>query len=123
HRGERQRHYQLVRARLRTKMGEAALQIAEKLNVTELKTDSRKNDNSAPPLEIHPWGEEGPPPQYKELRRHYYPRGGAPRRRVKIKKREVPKKKQWLTCYRVFRNGEPIGWQWGKPASYRSVAY
>ena len=35
----------------------------------------------------------------------------------------MPKGKQWTTCYRVFRHDEPVGWQWKKPASYRSVPY
>ena len=61
-------------------------------------------------------GEEGPPVGHNEIRRHYYPKNGTPKRKVKIKKRNVPKDKQWTTCYRVFRDNVPVGWQWEKPA-------
>ena len=43
--------------------------------------------------------------------------------KVKIKKRDVPKNKQWTNCYRVFRDNVPVGWQWKKPANYRAVPY
>ena len=53
----------------------------------------------------------------------YYPKNGTPKVKVKIKKRDVPKNKQWTNCYRVFRDNVPVGWQWKKPANYRAVPY
>jgi Protein of unknown function (DUF3987) len=104
--------------------GEAARRIAEKLGVPAYKNNGAGlNDHateSAPA--IFPWGEEGPPVQYNELRRHYFPKNGDPKQKVKIKKRSVPKNK-WANCYRVFRDGAPVGWQWEKPKGYRDKPY
>jgi Protein of unknown function (DUF3987) len=72
---------------------------------------------------VYQWGEEGPPVERNEIRRHYYPKNGKPRLKVKIKKRDVPKSREWITCYRVFRDNAPVGWQWAKPTNYRSVPY
>jgi Protein of unknown function (DUF3987) len=106
---------------------EAARQIAERLGVSLSKADGNETGSHTNKTEaaskIYDWGEEGPPQQYKELRRHYYPKHATPKRKVKIKKRDVPKDRQWTNCYRVFQNGRPIGWQWKKPSDYRSVAY
>ena len=68
---------------------------------------------------VYRWGEEGPPVGRDEIRRHYYPKNGTPKRKVKIKKRN----EEWTTCYRVFCDNVPIGWQYEKPAGYRSLAY
>jgi hypothetical protein len=62
------------------------------------------------------WGEEGPPVGPDEIRRHYYPKNGTPKLKVKIKTQGVPKN-TWTICYRVFQDEVPIGWQWKKPAS------
>jgi hypothetical protein len=102
---------------------EAARRIAEKLGVSALERNSSKRDNTKPPSKIYPYGEDGPPVGYDEIRRHYYPKNGTPKRKVKIKKRNVPKNKEWTNCYRVVRGNAPVGWQWEKPENYRSVAY
>jgi putative DNA primase/helicase len=103
--------------------GKAARHIAEKLGTSTWKTNNSKGDSTNPPPKIFTYGEEGPPIEHNELRRHYYPKNGTPKKKVKIKKRGVPKHRQWRNCYRVFRNGEPIGWQWEKPTNYRLVPY
>jgi hypothetical protein len=72
---------------------------------------------------IYPYGEEGPPVEHNEVRRHYYPKNGDPKLKAKIKRRDVPKHKEWVNCYRAFRNGKPIGWQWKKPKDYRDKPY
>jgi hypothetical protein len=103
--------------------GEAARLVAEKLGISTYKSNGSKGHTTEPPPVIFSWGEEGPPTQYKELRRHPYPKNGTPKVKVKIKKRDVPKNRQWTNCYRVFRDNVPEGWQWKKPANYRAVPY
>jgi hypothetical protein len=104
------------------KQGEAARRIAEKLGVSTPKNNGSKADNTELPPKIYSWGEEGPPTQYKELRRHYYPKDAAPKKKVKIKKPGTPKP-EWVNCYRVFQDGAPVGWQWKKPTDYRDIPY
>ena len=99
--------------------GQAARQIAEKLGIP---ADGAAPRTETTPL-IHPWGEEGPPVYPNEVRRHYYPKNGGPKLKVKIKRRDVPKHKEWLTCYRVIRDGMPIGWQFEKPKGYCDRPY
>ena len=100
--------------------GRAARQIAEKLGIPA-------NHGAAPTTEttprIHPWGEDGPPVGPDELRRHYYPKNGGPKLKVKIKRRNAPRHKEWLTCYRVIRDSAPTGWQFEKPKDYRDTPY
>ena len=104
--------------------GEAARRIAERLGLSAYKSNGSNGHATEPPPTIFPWGEEGPPTQDKELRRHsFYPKKGAPKVKVKIKKRDVPKDKQWTNCYRVFRDNVPVGWQWKKPSNYRDTPY
>jgi putative DNA primase/helicase len=103
--------------------GEAARRIAEKLGVSALESNGSKRDSTKPPPKIYSYDEEGPAVEPNEIRRHYYPKSGTPKRKVKIKKRNVPKNKEWTNCYRVFRGNAPVGWQWEKPENYRSVAY
>ena len=95
--------------------GKAARQIAERLGM-------RAHHGAAPRTEttplIHRWGEEGPPVGPNEVRRHYYPKNGSPKLKVKIKRG-----KAWVTCYRVIRDGTPIGWQWEKPKDYCDRPY
>jgi putative DNA primase/helicase len=97
--------------------GPAARQIAERLGIPA-------HHGAAPRTEttpfIHPWGEDGPPVNSDEVRRHYYPKNGGPKLKVKIKRRND---KAWLTCYRVIRDGTPTGWQWKKPKDYRDAPY
>jgi Protein of unknown function (DUF3987) len=103
--------------------GEAARQIAERLGTSMHNGNSPKNDNAEQPPKIYPWGEDGPPVERNEIRRHYYPKNGKPRLKVKIKKRDVPKNKEWITCYRVPQTGTPVGWQYKKPADFRPIMY
>jgi putative DNA primase/helicase len=102
--------------------GEAARRIAEKLGVSTLKTKGLKGNTTEPPPKIYSYGEEGPPVERDEIRRHYYPKFGAPKLKVKIKRGGAPKSK-WANCYRVFRHGTPVGWQWKRPANYRDTPY
>ena len=77
------------------KQCEAARRIAQKLGISTLKSDGSKGNNTKPPPKIYPFGEEGPPVGHNEVRRHYYPKNGnKPKRKVKIKKRNVPEDKQ-----------------------------
>ena len=76
--------------------------------------------NEAP--KVHQWGEDGPPRKDAEIRRHYYPRDGFPKRKAKIKRKSGPKD-SWVTWYRVFKNGVPIGWQAKQPDDYVAIPY
>jgi hypothetical protein len=103
--------------------GQAARQIAERLGLSTYKSNGLNNHAKKSPPKIDAWGEEGPAVGHDELRRHYYPKNGGPKLKVKIKRRNVPKHKEWLTCYRVIRDGTPTGWQWQKPKDYRDRPY
>src|SRR6516225_5749105 len=103
--------------------GQAARQIAERLGVSTYKSNGLNSHAKKSPPKICSWGEEGPAVGHDELRRHYYPKNGGPKLKVKIKRRNVPKHKEWLTCYRVIRDGTPAGWQWEKPKDYRDRPY
>jgi putative DNA primase/helicase len=72
--------------------------------------------------DLYRWGEEGPPVQHSEIRRHFYPRDGIPKVKVKIKRKGEPKD-TWVTWYRAFRDGTPIGWRDNKPDDYRAIPY
>ena len=66
----------------------------------------------------------GPPRQGNEIRRHYYPKDDSPKVKVKIKiKRKGGPKDTWVTWYRVFSRGIPIGWQAKRPDDYVAVPY
>ena len=113
--------------------GEAAHDLATKLGVSPAKSNGfasehKANGNngitykssspsSAP--KIFQWGDEGPPKQADELRRHIYRSSGCSRR-IKIKL-SGGKYAQW---YRAFdADGFPIGWQSRKPPDYHSIPY
>ena len=49
-------------------------------------------------------------------------KNGTPKVMFKVKNRGVPKDK-WAKCYRVFRDGALVGWQWEKPKGYRETPY
>ena len=65
------------------------------------------------------WTAGRPPMSYD----HYYPKNGGPKLKVKIKRRNAPRHKEWLTCYRVIRDSAPTGWQFEKPKDYRDTPY
>jgi putative DNA primase/helicase len=98
--------------------GEAARRIAEKLGTSTQRSNSSKSDTKPPP-KVHKWGEEGPPVRHNELRRHYYPKRGEPKLKVKVKKGDGA----WTTCYRVLENDKPVGWQYEKPCGFRVTPY
>ena len=127
--------------------GQAARQIAEKLGMPLYKANrtsdagaksnsgglvvSRStaaqapltvNETTEPVANIALWGEDGPPRQHTEIRRHFYPSDDAPKVKVKIKRKSEPKD-TWVTWYRVFRDGAPIGWLDKKPIDYRAIPY
>ena len=110
---------------------EAARQIAGKLGIPLYRGDLASVEASArsgpratrrPPNDIFLWGEEGPPRQHAEIRRHYYPSDRSPRQKVKIKLKSEPKDR-WVSWYRVFKNGAPIGWQAKKPDGFIAIPY
>ena len=101
------------------KLCEAARRIAEKLGISTMRSDGSKGNNTKPPPKIYPYGEEGPPVGQNEIRRHYYPKNGGPKLKVKIKKRDGT----WTTCYRRLQNGKPVGWQFKKPAGFSATPY
>jgi hypothetical protein len=74
------------------------------------------NETTEPVANSALWGEDGPPRQRTEIRRHFYPV------KVKIKRKSEPKD-TWVTWYRVFRDGAPIGWLDKKPNDYRAIPY
>jgi putative DNA primase/helicase len=98
--------------------GEAAQEIAERLDVPLHKTSGATPQKETTP-KIFKWGEEGPPVGRDEIRRHYYPKRENPKLKVKIKKRDGT----WTTCYRILRDGVPVGWQYKKPAGFRVTFY
>ena len=109
--------------------GVAARELADMLGVPFLKKNGhakpndlngRSHDGSAP--KVRQWGEDGPPRQGNEIRRHFYPRNGSPKRKAKIKSESEPRD-GWVTWYRVFRNGVPVGWQAKKPDDYVAIPY
>src|SRR6185437_12798358 len=113
--------------------GVAACELADMLGVPFLKTNGHaKADNVNGRSQggsamnetpnVHQWGEDGPPQQGNEIRRHHYPINGFPKRKVKIKRKSEPKD-TWVTWYRVFRNDVPIGWQAKKADDYIPIPY
>jgi hypothetical protein len=112
-----------------TGQGDAAREIAGKLGVALLKPNGHngRQHNGAPATtssevrtksatavshdaKICWWGDDGPPRQADELRRHVYSADRFPMR-IKIKSRDG----RWTNWYRAFSEGTPIGWQ-GKEA-------
>jgi putative DNA primase/helicase len=117
--------------------GEAARELAEKLGVPLHKPNgvaSVPNSNgilaesavAASPVKVHLWGNDGPPVQQSEIRRHFYlidpanHKSGAAK--IKIKRKGQPKD-TWVSYYRSFRHDTPIGWQDRKPDGYVDVPY
>ncbi len=100
----------------------AARQICEKLRVPMAENNRSKNNKTELPPKTYWYGEEGPPVGPNEIRRHYYPKHGAPKLKVKIKERGESKD-TWTNCYRLFRGGAPVGWQYKKPLGYRAAPY
>jgi hypothetical protein len=96
--------------------GEAARHIAERLGVSAYKSNGSKGNTTEPPPKIYSWGKEGPPVGRNEIRRHYYPKRGEPKLKVKIKKGDGT----WTTCYRALQGD---GWQYKKPAGFRVTFY
>lgn len=112
----------------------AARELADMLGVPFLKSNGRTKPNDLNGLshnvvaaaneapKVYQWGEDGPPRQQAEIRRHYYPRDGLPKRKAKIKRKSGPED-SWVTWYPVFKNGVPIGWQAKKPDDYVAIPY
>jgi len=114
--------------------GDAARELADKLGIPLLKpngfavgkTNGNPNGHAAiepkaAPSEaakVYHWGDEGPPKQADELRRHVYMSSNCPVR-IKIKRSGSG----YLNWYRVFADGVPIGWQAKKPDEYRAIPY
>ena len=103
----------------------AALRLADKLGVpitksaslTAEKASAGAASQSTP--KIHLWGNEGPPIGKDEIRRHFYPHATKTAIKIKIKHRNS----KFVTWYRVFEDGNPIGWQAKKPDDFGAVPY
>jgi hypothetical protein len=116
---------------LKLDQSEAARQIAEKLGIPLYRSDvasAKATAISGPratrklPNDVFLWGEEGPPRQHVEIRRHYYPSAGFPRKKVKIKFKGEPKAR-WVSYFRVLKNGAAVGWQAKKPDDYTDIPF
>ena len=118
---------------------EAACQIAEKLGIPPYKGNgaevgaptksnsrsrviSKPSDNDRINTTIRFGARKAHRGEQAEIRRHYYPSDGLPKQKVKIKLKSEPKDK-WVTWYRIFRHGVPIGWQAKKPNDYIALPY
>jgi hypothetical protein len=66
---------------------------------------------------VYDWGDSGPP-QRDEIRRHVY-KGDSISVRIKIKQSGGG----FTNWYRIFRDGNPIGWQAKKPDDFEAVPY
>jgi hypothetical protein len=103
----------------------AAMRVADKLGVPVTKAGCAKAQKasagaasrSAP--KIHLWGNDGPPIRKDEIRRHLYPRASETAVKIKIKYRNS----KFVTWYRVFEDGNLIGWQPKKPDNFTAVPY
>ena len=103
----------------------AACRLAAKLGMPVTKSGSGREQTpsagaasqSAP--KIHLWGNEGPPIGKGEIRRHFYPHATKTAIKIKIKYRNS----KFVTWYRVFEDGNPIGWQAKKPDDFAAVPY
>jgi putative DNA primase/helicase len=116
--------------------GDAARELAEKLGVPLLKPNGMvastykagdlKGHNGSRHIgadsgvtpKIHSWGDDGPPRQADEFRRHVYSVDRFPMR-VKIKSRGG----RYVNWYRVIADGTAIGWQARKPEDYQAIPY
>jgi hypothetical protein len=67
---------------------------------------------------VYTWGDNGPPQQPCEIRRHVYSHENVPVR-IKIKQSG----NGFTNWYRIFRDGKPIGWQAKKPEDFEAVPY
>ena len=102
---------------------DAARALAEKYGVPFVKP----NGSAAPRLpndgttteapRVYNWGDNGPL-QRDEIRRHVYRRDGVAVC-IKIKRTAG----NFLSWYRVFVNGRPVGWQAKKPEDFEAVPY
>jgi putative DNA primase/helicase len=116
---------------------DAARELADKFDVPLLKpnghsgrqrngapagTSSKVPTNSATAeshdAKVYSWGDDGPPRQPDELRRHVYSADRFPMR-IKIKSRNG----RYTNWYRTFSNGLPIGWRAKKPDDYSAIPY
>ncbi len=112
--------------------GEAARVLAAKLGVSATKSNGfasngKANGHTSFGLEsalssaspkVFQWGDDGPSIKSDEVRRHVYSSNGVPTR-IKIKFRDG----KFSNWYRVFADGEPLGWQPKKPEDYLPIPY
>jgi putative DNA primase/helicase len=121
-----------------TSQGDAAREIADKLGVPFQKTNgsapctitngARSRHTSTQQGAVHgksdtepkaySWGDDGPPRQADELRRHEYLADRVPMR-IKIKSSAG----RYVNWYRVIADGIPIAWQPKKPEDYQPIPY
>jgi len=66
---------------------------------------------------VYTWGDNGPPQQPDEIRRHVYRHDGIS---VRIKIKWSGGFANW---YRIFCDGKPIGWKAKKPEGFKAVPY
>jgi hypothetical protein len=109
--------------------GDAARELAEKLGVPLFKPNGFAANGRgyaepkiAPATDeprVYQWGDDGPPKQVDEVRRHVYRSSACPVR-IKIKLSSG----EYVQWYRAFgADSGPIGWQKRKPADYHAIPY
>ena len=121
-----------------TGQGEAARELADKLGVPALKASSvvpskpngtngyhSRNGASQPIIDaplaspkIYPWGDDGPPVQRNEIRRHAYRNDDGVTVRFKVKFSA-----KYVNWYRIFKDGASVGWQAKKPDDFAPGPY
>lgn len=115
--------------------GDAARALAEKLGVSlkangfsaNSQANGKANGHAAVGPEVSSasdaprvcyWGDDGAPKQADEVRRHTYISADVAKR-IKIKFKDG----RFSNWYRIFADGEPIGWQAKKPDHYQPIPY
>jgi hypothetical protein len=112
----------------RINQAEAARYIAKRLGIS-LNNDAassntartNKTEQVATP-NIYHWGDAGTHAQPDEIRRHFYCADPANPNSIRVKVK-IKHQNSWVTYYRSFRDGTPIGWQNRKPEDFRAVPY
>ena len=106
--------------------GHAARELADKLGVSSsapangaTSTPAPINSRPTSDLQVFHWGDDGPPLQKNELRRHHYKNDDGLVVRTKIKFASG----KFANYYRLFEDGRPIGWQKKKPEGFQPVPY
>jgi putative DNA primase/helicase len=115
---------------------EAARRPADRLGVSVTrpngavasKPNGSHNGATHPAPHIYSLGDDRPPLFQDEIRRRVYRSDGVPVQ-IKVKNKKKKKKKirpddpRWISWYRIFRGGAPLGWQAQKTEDFHAVPY